>query len=74
MSFLLICEILGLFGNTLTADDKRYLYNMEYLPQLVQMQLYKKQQVFKIFCWISETYIRFKTFWEKKMSLIAYIF
>ena len=50
MSFLLICEILGLFGNTLTADDKRYLYNMEYLPQLVQMQLYKKQQVFKIFC------------------------
>ena len=43
MSFLLICEILGLFGNTLTADDKHYLYNMEYLPQLIQMQLYKKQ-------------------------------
>ena len=37
MYLLVICEILGLFVKTLTADDKYSLRNCEILPQPVQM-------------------------------------
>ena len=33
MSLLMICEILGLFVDTLIADDKYSLRNRENLPQ-----------------------------------------
>ena len=39
MSLLVISEILTLFVNTLTADDKHSLRNTENLSQPIQMQL-----------------------------------
>ena len=44
MSLLVICEILGLFFNTLTAYDKYSLQSNNNLPQPIQTQLSKKQQ------------------------------
>ena len=38
-SLVVISEILGLFGNTLTADDKYSVDNSEKLVQSIQMQL-----------------------------------
>ena len=38
MSLLVICEILGLFVNTSTADDKYSLFNRENLPQRIQIE------------------------------------
>ena len=52
MSFLVTCEILGLFVNLLTADYKYSLRNSQNLPQPIQMQF------FKIFCCISKFYIK----------------
>ena len=46
MSLLVICEILGLFFNTLIVDDKYFLCNSENLPQPIQMLLSKKQITF----------------------------
>ena len=46
---LVICKILGLFVNTLTADDKYSLLNMDNLVQPIQMQLPKKQKTFSEF-------------------------
>ena len=42
MSMLVIRKLLGLFGNTLTADDKYPLCNRENLLQPIQIQLPKK--------------------------------
>ena len=42
MSLLVICEIVGLFVNTLTTDDKYFLLNSENLGQPIQMQLSDK--------------------------------
>ena len=66
MSLLVICEILGHFVNTLTADDKYSLCNTELLLQPIQMQLSKKEKIFRIFCSISGMYINFLTFKKKK--------
>ena len=49
MSFLVISETLGLFFNTLTADDKYSLRKKWDLPQLIQMQLSKKQKRLSVF-------------------------
>ena len=49
MSLLKIFEILGLFFNTLNADDKYCLRNSEKLRQPIQMQLSKKQNIFPQF-------------------------
>ena len=49
MFLLVICEIVGLFVNTLTADDKYSLRNSENLRQPIQMQLSKKSQFFAAF-------------------------
>ena len=43
MSVLVICEVLGDFVYTMTSDDKYSVRNSEILPQLIQMQLPKKQ-------------------------------
>ena len=50
ISLLVICEIVGLFVNTLTANDKYSLHNRKNLPQPIQMQLSKKQKKFSQFC------------------------
>ena len=49
MTLLEICEILGLFVNTLTADDKYFLSNSENLHQSIQMQLSKMKTFFQFF-------------------------
>ena len=49
MFVLVICEILGLFVNTLTADDKYSLGKGENLRQPIEMQLSKKQETFSEF-------------------------
>ena len=70
----MICKILGLLVNRLIADDKYSLLNCEELRQPIQMQLFKKQKTF------SECFFAFLKFrsnfelFEKKMSLIAYVF
>ena len=49
MSLLVIGQILGLFVNTLTPDDKYSLRNSEFLLQTIEMQLSKKQKTFSQF-------------------------
>ena len=49
MSLLVICEILGVFANTLTDNDKYSIRNTENLPQPIQKQLSKKQSTFSQF-------------------------
>ena len=44
MSLLVICEMLGLFVNTLNSDEMYYLLNSENMLQPIQMQLSKKQK------------------------------
>ena len=49
MSLLVICEIVGLFLNTMTADDKYSLRNREDSPELMPMELLQKQMTFSYF-------------------------
>ena len=46
MSLLVISEILGLFLNTLTTDEKYSLRNSENLSESIKMQLSEKQKTF----------------------------
>ena len=49
ISLIVICEILGLFVNTLIEDDNYCFHNKEHLWQPIQMQLSKKQKRFSEF-------------------------
>ena len=49
MSLLVISEILGLFLNTVTANDKYSLHNREKLQEPIQMLLWNKQKTFSAF-------------------------
>ena len=69
----LTSEILDLFVNTLSADDRYSLHNKKNLPRPVQIQLSQKKNVFSTFCWISASCIKFWTY-KKTMTLIAYVF
>ena len=56
---LSISEMLGVFFNTLTADNKYSLRNRKNLRQPIQLQLFKKQKFFfSIFSCINEIYIK----------------
>ena len=44
--FLLIHNILRLFVNTLTVNDKHYLLNRENLTETIQIQLSQKEKTF----------------------------
>ena len=59
MSLLVICKILGLLVNTLTADGQYSLDNRQIIPQQIQIQLSKKEIPFVDFCSISDIYINF---------------
>ena len=48
-SLLVICKILGLFGNIMTADKKHSLVNCDNFTQAIQMQLSKKEETFSDF-------------------------
>ena len=71
MSLSVIYELLGLFVNTFTVNDKNFLCNSENLRQRIQMQLSKNPRSFIKFLlhlWILQS--EFKYF-EKKVTLIA---
>ena len=74
MSLLVILKILGLFVNTLTADDKYSLGNRENLRQPIQKELCKKQKPFTAFfaAFLKST-LRFEHF-ETNMRLVVHVF
>ena len=51
----MICKILGLVANTLTADHKYSLIDRDILMQSIHMQLSKKQ---KTFCYLSSVFLK----------------
>ena len=57
---IVICKIFGLFGNTMTADNKYSLRSSENLLQPIQMKLSKNQRTFSNF---------FAHFWNKQQIL-----
>ena len=73
--FLVICKILRVFVNTLTADDKYSILNRDNLLQDVQMQLSQKRKTFS-----PSFFLHFRNLdsisniFEKKMTLIADVF
>lgn len=74
MSLLLRSKISGLFVSRLTVDD-RYSHNCrENLAQPMEMQISKNKSIFSE-CFIAflKCPYNFKNF-EKKMSLIAWVF
>ena len=72
---LVICKILRVFVNTLTADDKYSVLNRDNLLQDVQMQLSQKRKTFS-----PSFFLHFRNLdsisniFEKKMTLIADVF
>ena len=72
---LVICKILRVFVNTLTADDKYSVLNRDNLLQDVQMQLSQKRKTFS-----PRFFLHFRNLdsisniFEKKMTLIADVF
>ena len=73
-SLLVICKILTLFVNTLTADGKYSLINRDNLTHPIQMQLSQKQKGFTpIFYAFLKSILYFEHF-NKKRILIADVF
>ena len=73
-SLLAIRKILGLFVNTMTADDKHSLLNRDNLTQPIRMQLCQKRKTFSdFFSAFSKSRLNFEHF-QTNMTLIAYIF
>ena len=72
-SVLVICKILGLFVNTLTAKDKYSLLNRDTLKQPIQMQLSQKQKTLsRFFSAFLKSGLNFQHF-QKKMTPKAYV-
>ena len=62
------------FLNTLTANDKYSLNSKDKWMQTIQMPLSQKQNIFpQFFSALFETALNFEHF-QKKMTLIAYVF
>ena len=73
-SLLETWKLFSRFFNTLTADDKYSLINRDKLMQTIQMHLSQKQKIFShFFSAFFESALNFKHF-QKKMTLIAYVF
>ena len=73
-SLLVICKVLKMFVNILTADDKCFLFNRDNLRQPIQMRLSEKQKEFsEFFSPILKSRLNFEYF-QKKMTYTAYIF
>ena len=63
-----------MFVNTLTVDDKHFLFKRDNLTQQIQMQFYKKQKKFsETFFAFLKSILNFKHL-PKTMTLIAYVF
>ena len=72
----MISEILGLFVNTLFADDQYFLHIRKNLPQPIQLQLSKKAKYFlKFLLQFLNVHQILKAFFKKKnVSFIADFF
>ena len=67
-------KTLRLFADTLTVDEKHYLFNRDNLRQPIQMQLSEKQKTFSEFVFaFLKSILNFKHL-PKKMNLVAYVF
>ena len=67
-------KFFGYFLNTLTADDKYSLISKNKWMQTIQMHLSQKQNIFsEFFSAFFESALNFEHF-QKKMTLIAYVF
>ena len=65
-SLLVICKILRLFVNILSAADKYSLPNREYLTQQIQIKLSQKQKFFHgLFSAFSKSKLNFEHFQTK---------
>ena len=73
MSLLVICEILGLFLNTLFADDKYSLRNGEKLHNQFKWNYLRNKRLFWNFDGFLKFTSNFETF-EEKMTLIGDVF
>ena len=63
---LVLCKILRLFVNTLTADDKYSLLNRDNLTQSIQTLLSQKQKAFsQIFSSFLKSTLNFEHFQKK---------
>ena len=63
---LVLCKILRLFVNTLTADDKYSLLNRDNLTQSIQTLLSQKQKTFsQIFSSFLKSTLNFEHFQKK---------
>ena len=70
----MIHQILSLFVNILTGDDKSYLFNREKLAQPIQMKLYQKEKTFsEIFFAFLKSILNFEGC-QKGMTLIVDVF
>ena len=71
---LVLCNILGLFVNTLSEDDKYCFLYKDNLTQPIQILLSQKQKTFsQCFYPFLKSTLNFEHF-EKKMTLIADVF
>ena len=71
---LVLCNILGLFVNTLSQDDKYCLLYKDNLLQPIQILLSQKQMTFsEFFSPFLKSTLNFERF-QKKMTLIADVF
>ena len=62
----MIHNILRLFDNTLTVNDKHYLLNRENLTQQIETQLSEKQKTFSEFFFaVLKSILNFKHFPKK---------
>ena len=62
------------FLNTLSGNDKYHLNSKDKWKQTIQMLLSQKQNIFsQFFCAFFESALNFEHF-QKKMTLIAYVF
>ena len=65
-SLLVICTILRLFVNTVTADDKYSLFNRDNLRQPIQVQFPQQQKTFsQFFSAVSKSRLNFEHFQKK---------
>ena len=73
-SLLVICEVLRMFVNILTADDKCFLLNQDNLSQSMQMQFPRNKKTFSQFlAAFFKCSLKFEQSF-KKITLIANVF
>ena len=70
----MIHNILKLFVNTLTVNDKHYLLNRDNLTQEIQMQLSEKRKNFLNFLLHFQNIYEILNICQKKMTLVPDVF